>query len=305
MENIGTGIPALYDYINTYNQGFSPSTVHVKNSALQNFFRKYLFQTATSVFKWKLPESFNRDYFLSVLYAWGFIGVVYTDKFGPICQAGALYGYDVYRQPTHIIISNPLLKGILQPRIGTECTVFKLQPDWGGIMDLVGYYADMMALASESASINFLNSHVANVFPAKNKRTAESYKKLYDSVAGGEPAVVIDSTLFKEDGSIAWEVFQQNLKENYIASDLLTDLLKIKNMFCTEIGIPNANTEKRERLVTDEVNANNIETKTRCELWLESLKKSAAATNTMFGTDITVDWRNKPDTEGQEVQNEK
>lgn len=305
MENIGTGIPALYDYINTYNQGFSPSTVHVKNTALQNFFKKYLFQTATSVFKWELPESFNRDYFLSVLYAWGFIGVVYTDKFGAICQAGALYGYDVYRQPTHIIISNPLLKGILQPRIGTECTIFKLQPDWGGIMDLVSYYADMMALASESASINFLNSHVANVFPAKNKRTAESYKKLYDNVAGGEPAVVIDSTLFKEDGSVAWEVFQQDLKENYIASDLLSDLLKIKNMFCTEIGIPNANTEKRERLVTDEVNANNIETQTRCELWLESLKKSAAATNEMFGTNISVDWRNKPNKNQEDKTNEK
>ena len=172
-------------------------------------------------------------------------------------------------------------------------------------MDLVGFYADLMALAAESASINFLNSHVANVFPAKNKRNAESYKKLYDNVAGGEPAVVIDSTLFKEDGSVSWEVFQQNLKENYIASDLLTDLLKIKNMFCTDIGIPNANTEKRERLVTDEVNANNIETKTRCELWLESLKKSAEDTNNMFGTSITVDWRNKPTEEQGVTENEK
>ena len=295
MENIGCGIPAMYDYINTYNQGFSPSTVHVKNTALQKFFAKYLFQTATSVFKWQLPESFNRDYFLSVLYAWGFIGVIYTDKYGTICQAGALYGYDVYRQPTNLIISNPLLKGILQPRIGTECSIFKLQPDWGSVMDLVNYYADLMALASESASINFLNSHVANVFPAKGKREAESYKKLYDNVAGGEPCVVIDKSLFKEDGSVSWEVFQQNLKENYIASDLLADLIKIKNMFCTAIGIPNANTEKRERLITDEVNANNIETRSRCEMWLQSLKESAQRTNDMFDTSISVDWRNDPE----------
>ena len=39
---------------------------------------------------------------------------------------------------------------------------------------------------------------------------------------------------------------------------------------------------------------NNVETKTRCELWLESLKKSAEKTNDMFGTKITVDWRNDP-----------
>ena len=76
QNNIGFGIPAEYDYINTYNANFSPSTVHVKNTALQRFFRRYLLQTATSVFNWQLPETWNRDYFLYVLYCWGFIGVV-------------------------------------------------------------------------------------------------------------------------------------------------------------------------------------------------------------------------------------
>ena len=54
-------------------------------------------------------------------------------------------------------------------------------------------------------------------------------------------------------------------------------------------------TEAVERLITDEVNANNIETITRCELWLEQLKNSADATNKMFGTSVSVDWRHNPD----------
>ena len=66
---------------------------------------------------------------------------------------------------------------------------------------------------------------------------------------------------------------------------------KVEAMFDTDIGIPNANTDKRERLITDEVNANNIETISRCELWLEQLKKSAQDTNNMFGTSISVNWR--------------
>ena len=70
---------------------------------------------------------------------------------------------------------------------------------------------------------------------------------------------------------------------------------KIEAMFDTDCGIPNSNTEKRERLITDEVNANNIETITKCELWLEQLKKNAEETNTMFGTTISVDWRHDPD----------
>lgn len=301
QNNIGFGIPAEYDYINTYNANFSPSTVHVKNTALQRFFRRYLLQTATSVFNWQLPETWNRDYFLYVLYCWGFIGVVNTNKFGVICQAGTLTGYDVYYQPTNLIITNPLLSGSITPRIGKECTVFKLQPDWGSISDLVNFYADLMALCAESAGINLLNSHLATVFPAKDKGQAESYKKLYDKVAGGEPCVAIDKTLFKEDGSVSWDVFQQNLKENYITSDLLSDLVKIRNMFCTEIGIPSTNSEKRERLITDEVNKNNIETKSRCELWLESLQESAEKTNAMFGTSVSVTWRNNPD-EKSEVE---
>lgn len=296
-QDVGYGIPETYNYINLYNQTFSPSTVHVKNTNLQRFFRRYLFQKAISVFKWELPETWNRDYFLYVLYAWGFIGVVETDKFGVICQAGAPYGYDIYYQPTNLIITNPLLKGSLNPRIGQECTVFKLQPDWGSINDLVNFYADMLALCAETAGVNLLNSHLSFVFPAKDKTSAESYKKLFDRVSGGEPCVVIDKALYTEDGKQVWNPFQQNIQQNYITSNILTDMEKIENAFATEIGIPNANTEKRERLIQDEVNANNVETVTRCELWLESLKKSATETNNMFGTNIRVDWRHKPETE--------
>lgn len=290
-NNIGYGIPETYDYINVFNSSFSPSTIHVKNTALQRFFRRYLFQKAISVFKWELPETWCRDYFLYVLYAWGFIGVVETDKFGVICQAGAPYGYDIYYQPTNLIITNPLLRGSLEPRIGVDCTVFKLQPDWGGITDLVNYYADMMALCAETSGVNLLNSHLSFVFPAKDKAQAEAYKKLYDRVAGGEPGVVIDKHLYLDDGTQAWEPFQQNIGQNYIVDKVLADMRKIEAMFDTDIGIPNANTDKRERLITDEVNANNAETITKCELWLEELKKSAEKTNAMFGTTISVDYR--------------
>lgn len=293
-NNVGYGIPETYDYINIYNSQFSPSTIHVKNTDLQRFFRRYLFQKAISVFKWDLPETWNRDYFLYVLYAWGYIGVVETNKYGVICQAGVPYGYDIYYQPTNLIITNPLLKGSLEPRIGKECTVFKLQPDWGGVNDLVNFYADMMALCAETSGVNLLNSHLSFIFPAKNKNQAESYKKLFDKVAGGEPGVVIDNSLFSEDGSQTWNPFQQNIGQNYIVDRVLADMNRIDNMFSQEIGIPSANTDKRERLITPEVNANNIETVTRCELWLDELKKSCERTRDMFGINVNVEWRNSP-----------
>lgn len=287
-------IPALYDHINVYNGSFSPSTVHVKNTGLSNFFRRYLLEKAMSVFKWTLPCSWAKNYFLYVLYVYGYIGIINTDKFGIIPQEGILSGYDVFYQPTHITVANPMLPKIYRQRIGSECTIIRLQPDYGGLMDLVSYYADMLALCSEGAGVNLVNSKLSNVFPAKDKNTAESYKKMFDKVASGEPAVFIDKSLVDDMGKPAWMPFSQDLKQNYITSDILSDMRKIESMFDTDIGIPSANTDKRERLISDEVNANNVETASKCELWLEELKKGIEETNTMFGTSLAVEWRVTP-----------
>ena len=287
-------IPCGYDSLNVYNSVISPSTVHCKNTGLQRYFRRYLMQKAISVFKWNLPDTWDKDYFLYTLYGYGYCAVINTPEFGVIPQWGALGGYNVFYRPTYVMITNPLIKGTKRPTIGKDCTIIKLQPDYGSIADLVGYYADMMALCSESISINLINSHVATVFPAANKTVAESYKKMFDKLSGGDPAVVVDKNLFDDTGKPTWTPFQANIKQEYIADMILADMRKIEAMFDTDVGIPNANTDKKERLVTDEVNANNVETATRCELWLEQLKKACLDTKEMFGVDISVDWRVDP-----------
>ena len=105
---------------------------------------------------------------------------------------------------------------------------------------------------------------------------------------------VIDKDLFNPDGSPAWQMFDQNVGQNYIAGQIIDDLRKWEQRFDTAIGIPNANTEKKERLITDEVNANNVETTSLCELWLDELEKSFEATNKMFGLGLSVEWRHNP-----------
>ena len=293
------GAPYYYNYINAETSQVTPSTVHVKDSGLCRYFTKYLLQKAMSVFEWDLPETWNKDYFLYVLYCWGYVAVVNTDKFGVIPQGCGLKGYDVFYAPTHAVIANPLLSGILEPRIGTQCELLKLQPDFSGILDLVGHYAEQMALASQSVSVNLLNSKLSYVFTAKTKALAESLKKMYDQIASGEPAVVIDSRLKNAaDGEETWKAFEQNVGGNYIVTNLLADLRKIEAMFDTEIGIPNANTDKRERLIQDEVNANNIETYSKCAMWLENLQDACKRVNDMFGLSIAVRWRVIPEMGG-------
>lgn len=297
----GYGAPFYYDYINAANSVVSPSTVHCKNTGLQRYFARYLIQKAIAVFKWKMPENWAENYVLYSLYSWGYVAVVNTDKFGVIAQACALKGYDIYYQPTHAIITNPLLKGILEPRINQQCTILRLQPDYGGIIDKVNFYADMMALCAETIGTNILNSKLSYIFAAANKTDAESFKKMFDQVASGEPASFVGKSLFNEDGSPNWMQFNQDLKNTYVADEIMIDLRKWEQEFCRDLGINNANTEKKERLIVDEVTSNNEETRLWADLTLEQLKKDCKKTREIFGIELDVDYRFKDKEVNQNV----
>lgn len=288
------GAPYSYNIENIYNSVVNPSTVHYIDNGTAKFYVRYFLQKAMSVFKWELPELWDKDYFLYTLYTWGFIAILKTDRFGVIPQQCTLTGYNVFYAPKRITVTNPIMPETVERDIDTDCVLLKLTPDYAGILDLIYFYASKMALASSAVNVNLLNSKLAYLFTAKNKSVAESFKKMYDQIASGEPASIIDRNLLDPDGNKTWDFFSQDLHENYIASDILADMRKIEQQFDTDIGIPNANTDKRERLITDEVNANNVETATRCELWLEELKKGCEKVKTMFDVDISVDWRVKP-----------
>ena len=283
--------PFSYQQYNTCNGLVTPSTTHVSGSGLSLFFQRYFLQRMQSVLKWELPPGWSKTYFLTVLYVWGWIGVVNTDKFGIICQGCGLKGYDIYYQPTHAVISNPLLTGILEPQIGKSCELIRLTPDYRGVYDIISYYGDQMALAAQALAMNLVNSKMAYVFFTGSKTGAETMKKMFDKIMAGNPAVVVDKDLTSVDGTPNWQLFVQNLSQNHISPQLLEEIRYIQNMFDTEIGIPNANTSKRERLITDEVQANNVETLSKTALWLEYLKESVAKVNKMFNLSISVDWR--------------
>lgn len=284
-------IPAYFDYVNVVNSVIQPSTVHVHDTALARYFKRYLLMKAIAVFKWDLPEHWNKDYFLYVLFCCGFISVINTNKFGVIPQHCTLSGYGVFYQPTEAIISNPLLRGLRTLKIGVQTELIKLNHDYGSILDLINYYGDIMALSAETAGTNLLNCKLAYLFAAGSKAEGESFKKIYDQISSGEPVAVFDKCLLDENGKLSLQFFNQNLKNTYIVSDVLADLKKWEQQFLTAIGIPNANTDKRERLITDEVNANNIDTQTLCAQWLEELQEGCKKVNKMFNLDISVKLR--------------
>lgn len=284
-------MPYSYEMINLFNSSYSPSTLHTKNTQMFMFFKKYLLEKVMSVFEFELPEMWDENYFLYSLFLNGYLTVVNTDKFGVICQHCGLRGYNIYYNPTHAIIVNPLLTGILEPKINTQCSLIKLQPDYSGVSDIVNYYADNMAMTAESCEMNIMNSKLSFLFAVRGKSQAESMKKILDEVMRGELGVFYDEKLKIGDGNIPLDFFNNDLKKNFIAPELQDTLRRWEEMFCNEVGIPNTRSDKKERMIVDEVNSNNIECFTKVELWLETLKEGIEKTNRMFNLNLNVKLR--------------
>lgn len=291
--------PYYYDYINSRVSTVSPNTIHCNNTALQNYFARYYLQRAMSVFEWKVPEWWDKDYIKYVAYTWGYIAVfnAQRDGLGVIPQNATLSGYNIYYMPRRAIISNPALSSTYDLEIGTECSIIKLQSGYCGIMDIVNYYADMAAMCAEAEGVNIFNSKLGYVFFAEDKAAAEKSKKMFDKISSGNPMTVVGSLSGKDfESTKNWDVFNRDIKSSYIV-DLLQDSAKRFEMeFDTLIGIPNANTSKKERLITDEVRQNDFETKSIALGWLESLQDGIKKTIDLFPDvlspeNLSVDWR--------------
>lgn len=286
-------IPAAYDIINLYNSSINPSSIHTKNTGLFNYYASYLFKKILSVVDFEnLPETWDANYFKYVLFGQGFVCVFKHDDYGVIPQNCSLADtYTIFYQPKYCIVANPVLKGSLQLEIGRDCELVKLQPDYRSVLDIVGYYADLLAVASETAAVNLLNSKVSFIFFAKNKAIAETYKKMYDELSSGRPFAVIDKELINEDGTHDWDFFAQNVGQNYIVDSILDNMKTIEDQFNTKVGIPNANTQKRERLISSEVEANDVDTRSLIDVWLDSLRNDLSRVNDHYGLQIGVKYR--------------
>lgn len=284
-------VPFYYDYINTYDSTQQPANMHILNTQTGRFYQRYLLKKALAVFKWTLPPWWDENYFLYVLYCRGYTAIFNSGEFGVIPQECGLKGYNVFYRPTDVIIANPLLKDIRSLSIGKDAVLMQLQPDYCGVLDLCGHYAEKMALASSAINQNLWHTKISTVFFAGSDAEQQSIKKAYDRMTDGDPMVVVHKNLRDADGNLKYEVFNRDVKQSYVIDQLIADLRKIEAEFDTRIGVPNANTDKKERLITDEVNANNVETHILADMWMDSIQDGIRQIKEMFGLEIKCEWR--------------
>ena len=84
------------------------------------------------------------------------------------------------------------------------------------------------------------------------------------------------------DGGKKLTLSKTDVKNSYVADLIQNEKRSIMNEFLTAIGVNNVATEKKERLVTDEANANNEELFVDMNYVYENIKRQVSLANKMF-----------------------
>lgn len=241
-------------------------------------------------------ENWVEEYIKEVLFLNGVIQITKTE-IGIIPIACGLEGYNYMQRPIHTIVANPVL-GNFRKTIGYDCEIVWFQHDFMSVIPTLERYASMLANVDGSLETSLINSRVAHVFLADSLKQARNYQKMYDKAIEGNGAVFLIQNVSKD---IRYSNIFNNVKNTYIGNDLLITKRSIYNEFLSYIGINNANTDKRERLNSEEVNANNGEVSSRIDSWVEQINQCLEKVNKMF--DLNISCR-KRELESEVMQDE-
>lgn len=237
---------------------------------------------AKTVFKWEnLPNGMNEKWIENFLFNNGKCVFFKDEKRGfmvaECTQDGNLNNYE---DPTSVtphgldVDSNPLT-------VGKQCVLIRNNDKMLNTSDTLMLFAYRLAEISRTIDVN-VTAQKTPVLIATSEKTKLSLKNIYVQWNGNEPVIWGDKTfdpdslkVLKTDAPVVFPELQQHK-------------LAIWNECLTFLGINNANTEKRERLITDEVSANNEHIDLSADCFLKAREKAVEEINSLFKLNISV-----------------
>lgn len=149
------------------------------------------------------------------------------------------------------------------------------------------YFVSQLYELARTKDVNIKQLKLQSLFAATDANVL-TVKKIIDEIDKNNWAIVTDSALSLEDivKSVQTGVkcYTAELRDEYNA---------VMNEALTYFGINNSNTDKRERLITDEANANNQLIDSCAEMFHESRKRACEEAREKLGIEIDVELRNK------------
>lgn len=270
--------------LNHFN--LQPSDVKGRANTGTAFYKRLLYTKLYSVFDFTLPETWKQNYFRFWLFHLGSIGIVYTKEYGWVCQPYSIVKLDLYYNPKVIQIYNTFIDTPKIGAVGINAGIIKCMDDLFGLDDIVTRYATDLAQCDRSIEVNLMNSNVTAFFKAKSKKEADAIREAYGEATTGKPLVIINKEVMDDEGL---DTLLPNMKNNFLVNDLLQARRGILNAFLTEIGIRNANYDKKERLNSQEVTENNDETSAVVSVIYDNIKKGMEEVNKISGLNLDVE----------------
>lgn len=269
-----------------------PAEVNGIENVASAYYFSYLLRLAKGIFEFKAPEHWDTDFLLDTLLLNGCFGI-FENKSEPLALNCQPYGVNVYYKPTSFNIANPVL-GNFSKDIGIDGALIYLEEDPGynaqfrTLRPLLSFYSYKLAACDKCIDQSLMNSGVAAIFSASSKKSAESFRAMYDDIAQGKPAVFVDEELGLASNT-SRNLQYTPAKDNFVCDKVQIEKRCIIEEFLTNIGVNNANTSKRERLNTDEVNSNNDECYVATAVWRRNLEETTKLAKNLFpGLDFTL-----------------
>lgn len=285
MNNIPVSFNQLQilEYFN-----LQPASVMGRANHGVEYYKRLLYTKLYAKFDIQLPKEWMLNWFRYWLFHFGSIGVIYTEKFGWICYPYGVEQRGLYYNPLAIVVNTPFTDKINVGIIGDNAAIIKCFDDYFGFDDIINHYAEKLANIDKDININLMNCNVAVAYAADDEKEAELIKEVYTQATEGKPLVTYGRNKGKKVSNEPLEPLFRDVKGNYIINDLLDAKRTVMNEFLTDIGINNANTDKKERLITDEVAANNGETKALINVVYDNIMEGVEAVNKIAGLNIKI-----------------
>lgn len=281
-----------YNYGGQYN---APPYVNNNPNSSMDYWARSLMQRLTALIDFEnLPEAsidqygWDKDALKFALFMRGFLAVFRSGTYGVVPQPATLAGYSLQYQPSGLMVATPFFQFEKPLQIGVQCEVLKLTPDYTGIFDIVTKYASELKEIDTSIKAAAKNSRLAYALIASSDKAARTMKAIREKIINGDDVIIDEKLMGNKIDPTAqpWFQFDRDVKNSYILGDLLEARRNTLVDFYREIGVRMLD-DKKERMLTAEVDAGNAETFIRSEVWIETLKESCKKINNHYGTNIT------------------
>lgn len=236
-----------------------------------------------------LPDSLPACQIELRLIQQGWCPIFYSNKLGKdhglVTSYGGMSGIDEYYMPTNLIYAQPVLGSGNKTIHKDAVIIYNSQIDQYrriGLWEIIRRYARMLADFDSSISIMTVNTRSMRMNVAANKVVAKTINDAMTKLAEGELQTINTNSILDLYKTLDWTTDRQQTIQ-----DLLTAREQTLAAFLEEIGVKTA-TDKRERMITDEVYADDQLLTINVDDMLRYRQRGIAEVNKVFGTKISV-----------------